>query len=456
MFPIFISCCFSAKAFISNKRSFDSLINKNPYSLVLFQTSNCLECKRGLEILDHLTDKYLSSISMIGVDTDVSPEIQQKYNVKKIPSIAIFARQKLLYFYKGDWSEKGINELCESLLSHKVTVLEDIFDIVQFQQTKVPCNLVISDISEIETAKYLLNNFIGTVHVAICRNKSDSQQLGINVAQLTRPYDGFVMNLTDLNISTISENSKNLINRINNQEEFGQETSPNTLVAFVDEHDPYHLYQMRILFNQIASLFPSNLSFQFCDFYKCTNVAKQLGITNYGNVLYVLSTRSTTNPQLSLFSHGTSTFENIKIFLEEKILGIKTETSEIPTLYARNFAKVVMRENKDIILLIAVPGMESYQESKEKVMKMISIFKEYDNIEFYEFNPKSQYVPGLQVPNADEPIIAIWPNSPSASGASFRANIPLSTLVKNIMRNIKTKISPAHVKHIIAQAEKSE
>lgn len=153
---------------------------------------------------------------------------------------------------------------------------------------------------------------------------------------------------------------------------------------------------------------------------------------------------------MTLFAHPSPSVADFQDFLDEPVLGIKKEepASGIPTLYARNFMSVALDPKRDVILLVAVPGMPGYAESQEMVRKLMTVFKPFRTIEFYEFNPRTQMVPGLQIPKSDKPTLSIWPAHTESSGASFSATISLKAAFENLMRMIKTKITPARLRDL--------
>jgi hypothetical protein len=214
----------------------------------------------------------------------------------------------------------------------------------------------------------------------------------------------------------------------------------------MDERDPLHLHGVRGLFNNLSAIYPGNFSYQFCDYYRCTAAASQLGIVNYGHPMYVLSQKTAAKPKMTLFGHPAPTFEDFKEWIDEQVFGVvdkrKRTSSGIPLLYARNFHRIALNPNKDVILLVAVPGMPKYAEAQKVMLHLMDIFLPVKAVECYEFNPRTQMVPGLQIPKADHPILSIWPAHADASGVSFSAAIGLPAVFRNVMSMIKSQVSP--------------
>ena len=440
------------RASMANSKSFQGIISSAPFSLVLFQTGHCSDCKKILDIFDEITDKYIGNVSMVVVDADISKDLTLNYSIVDIPSIGVFNGNRFLQFYSGEWTKDSICNFCDSLLSQTVQVLYDWFEIFAFQKNSFPVNLVIADPKSISIANDIIRQFAGRLNVAILSNKSLGNDVGIEIAQITRPSDGFCKNLESLDFQLIEDSLSPLITRIENQELIGSVAVPHTLIAFVDERDPLQLYDIQKLFTNLSLIYTTNLSYQYCDFYRCTNIAKKLGIINFGNPIFLLKDEESS--KYNLFAEPNPTSEEMKSWLDEYVLGIKSSNAkEIPELYARNFMEVALDSSIDVILLITVPGMQNSKEAFENFMNLIDVFRPFKRIQFYTFNPKTQLVPGLQIPKSDKPTISIWPAAGGSNGVSFSATLPFPALVENTMKLIKTKISPAHIRDI---AEKTE
>lgn len=439
-----------ARASIGNSKNLDSLLSKTSFSLVLFQISHSPQCSKILTAFDRLCTRYDSKISMIAVDVSVSKDIVAKYSVQDAPSIGIFAGNRLVDFYTGGVTEVEISKFCDDLLSTKVTLIHNIFEFFRFQESKAPSSIVFSPAVSLDSAEAVMKTFIGIAHVGLITNENDATTLGIEFGQIYRPVDGMKFNISEINTDQISELISPLIQQINNPDTFGISKSPHTLVAVLDERDPLQKWETQKLFLSLREIYKSNISYQFCDFYRSPSINKQLGIQNYGNPMYVLVTRTEAKPKMTLFAHPSPSVSDFQDFLDEPVLGIKKDepASGIPVLYARNFMSVALDPKRDVILLVAVPGMPGYTEAQAMVRNLISIFKPFRTIEFYEFNPRTQMVPGLQIPASDKPSLSIWPAHTESSGASFPATVTLKAAFENLMRLIKTRITPDRLRDL--------
>ena len=117
-----LSLCLSKTPMVGTKR-FPEKVAANPYTLVLFTTRGCTECDKILNVMDDIIDRFEGKVGMISVDIDVSKPLQKKYDVKEIPSVAIFAGSKFLRLYKGEYTQAGLISFCESLTIGAMTTL---------------------------------------------------------------------------------------------------------------------------------------------------------------------------------------------------------------------------------------------------------------------------------------------------------------------------------------------
>lgn len=440
-----------AKALVGNSGNINSLLSKTPNSLVLFHRPDSPESPQLLSVFDTLSDKYGSKLSTIVIDTTESEDLAAKYEIPHYPAIASFAGDRLLQFYRGRRFESDIASFCEQMLSAKVTKLNTYFDFFRFQNQMAPANLVLANHLGEQKAQELAQAFPGLIHVALLENPSISTSVGVDTAQFSRPSDGFLANLTDLN-ETLLTLAKPHIIQIDNEEVFGLEQSPFTLVAIIDTRDPLQRHHIQNSFLQLENIYGHNITYQICDFYKCPAISNELGIRNYGSPVYVLCSKT---DSMRVFNHPSPNIGDFQQWLDEFVLGIKRDLPDggIPVLYARNFTNIVLDPRKDVVLLIISPDMQEESSSREKFRQLIEIFQPFPSIEFYEFNPRTQKVPGLRIPDSDHPVISIWPAREQSSAVSMPATIPLKPIFETIMRTVRTQITPARLGDLNAKVD---
>lgn len=431
-------------------------MKKMPYSVVLFSGSRIPACKKILGILDSLTDTFSKKIQMVAIDAEVSKDITNEYHVATIPSLAVFSRTKLLYFYKGAWTTEGITKLCESLTTSTVTNLEDCFDVFDFQK-KEPINIIVSDIETINNIDAISQGYGGSIHIGSLSNQTLASQIGVEFAQIRRPLEGFVVNVSSLNQNSIQKYLEPLIERIESEEHMGSSTKKYSLVSLMDEKDPIQGSYISSLFKNLSLMYVNNISYQVCDFYKCNNIARSMNIIEFINPLFFLSSNTGIQKKIELFMNPTPQQSDIEVWLNEIVLGIKQKVSQgdspLKQILAREFSTHVLDHTKDVLLLVASPTMPNYQESVEKALVLKELFASFKTIRVYEFNPITQLVPGLQMPKHDRPQISIWPAQQGQGGASFPADVPIPAMIDNILKMVSFQLKPAEMQSLAKKLE---
>lgn len=449
---LILSALSAAKTPMVGTKRFGEKVSENPYSIVLFTTRGCTECDKILDTMDTIIDRFQGKVGMLSVDVDVSKAIQKQYNVKDIPSVAIFAGSKFLRFYKGEYTTDAFINFCESLSVGSMTTLHSVFDVFEFQNNGYPANIIITNPSLIQAAKNVMPLFPGSLKFAILENKTAADQLGIENAQLTRPMDFFKVNISNIDADELLKLSKPMIELVMNAETLGNPDTPHTLIAILDERDPLQKHDIAKLWANISHLYQGNLSYQFCDYYKCNAISQSLGVVNFGNPLFVLSSRTGIRAKIQLFQNPEPTQKDLEIFLNKNVLDIDEpeyrDMDGIARLRARDFMRVVLDQRRDVILFMAAPSMQKYKECKETAKMLVELFQNLKGIEVYEFNPKTELVPGLQMPKTDKPMFSIWPASPNPSGANIPGTSPLPFIVDEIIKQVKNKIDPTYFKQI--------
>lgn len=114
---------------------------------------------------------------------------------------------------------------------------------------------------------------------------------------------------------------------------------------------------------------------------------------------------------------------------------------QVPMLYAADFIPKVADPNNDVILFIAEKGMSKYELSIESFKMLIKVFHSIKTVKFYEFNMYKEYVPGLNIPWSDEPLISVWSALKEPKGNSFNGYLSPMVIFENLLKLIKSKIS---------------
>lgn len=373
------------------------------------------------------------------IDIGKEPELKGEYSIERVPEIGVFFDEKLVKFYQDEMDKITISKYCDCL-STNITMLSDVFDVIDFQERSKPCNLVVSSFDYLKNMN--LTKINGLINVGYCKNKNDCDALNISTGQLTKVVDRQKIGLSKdelMNDELIINESKSIIEYYDDKG-----LKENTICCFVDEKDEKHMFQIYQIFTYLKHEYMDNFTYKYCGFYKCPNLTKQIGLVNYGNIVF------TFNYNNKLFTSSYQNKNKIKEWIENII---HNETNVLKSLYARDFIDAFSNQEKDVIILVGNNLMDKFEESIQNVKILMKFFESYDNIEFYKLDPKTQIIPGLRLPNLEKPYLLISPNSENANGNIIPFEESMSTVLKKIIQSIKTIISPTYVQTILLKLE---
>ena len=84
------------------KGNFDKLINGDKPVLIDFHAEWCGPCKMQGPILDEVAKEIDSKVRIIKIDVDKNQGIAQRYQVRGVPTMALFKKGQLV------WRESGV------------------------------------------------------------------------------------------------------------------------------------------------------------------------------------------------------------------------------------------------------------------------------------------------------------------------------------------------------------
>ena len=90
---------------MKKKASFKDIISTSKPVLVDFAAEWCGPCKMQKPILKQLVGKIGSKARVVTIDVDRNKTIAQKYQVRSVPTLAIFKNGKVV------WRESGLKQL---------------------------------------------------------------------------------------------------------------------------------------------------------------------------------------------------------------------------------------------------------------------------------------------------------------------------------------------------------
>ncbi|KAH0787058.1 hypothetical protein GPJ56_009056 [Histomonas meleagridis] len=347
---------------------------------------------------------------------------------------------QLRSFYYGGWTSSAISNLCEELFSSDVTYLNTTFDVFDFQHKKKP-TLILKSQEIADEHMDLIDNFGGLLDIGIISDPSVVEKLDFPTATLTNYESWLFKNLTTINSTEISNLLISPYQHIHTTDQIGLTPTTCTLIALIDDRDPMHLMEISRVFNYVQKTFGTNLTFQFCDFFRCTHTVSQLKITSIKSPVFALHNKA---KRIKLESyHNENKPESVLTWLKLRILGErpnKNTNNSIEKLKSTDFVKTVTDPNTDTIILLGNPSMPKYDISLSNTKILMELLGEFNQIKFYEFDPKNQQVSGVSLPNNKMPMFSVWPASATPQGYAMEAHNPIQMVIQQILSVIKTPI----------------
>lgn len=84
------------------KGNFDNIINRDQPTLIDFHALWCGPCKAQTPILKEVAKEIGKDARIIKIDIDKNQNIAQRYNIRSVPTIAIFKKGELV------WQQAGV------------------------------------------------------------------------------------------------------------------------------------------------------------------------------------------------------------------------------------------------------------------------------------------------------------------------------------------------------------
>ncbi len=88
--------------------------------LVDFWAEWCGPCRMVAPILDKLAGEYAGQIRVVKVDTDANPALGQLFQIRSIPTIAVFKAGKLIFMQPGALQEPHFRQLIQQAIEVEV------------------------------------------------------------------------------------------------------------------------------------------------------------------------------------------------------------------------------------------------------------------------------------------------------------------------------------------------
>jgi thioredoxin 1 len=88
--------------------------------LIDFWAEWCGPCRMVAPILDKLAGEFAGQIRIVKVDTDANPGLSQAFQIRSIPSIAIFKQGKMIFMQPGALPEPAFRDLIQQAIDVEI------------------------------------------------------------------------------------------------------------------------------------------------------------------------------------------------------------------------------------------------------------------------------------------------------------------------------------------------
>lgn len=442
----------SVLAFLGNGalNDFEESLQKNERNIVLFYEDHKPN-QRLINSLNYLRKKFNGHFNTIEVDISKSKEIKRKFNISNHPKFAYFYRKNFRFFYTGVLKTDDMVDFFENILiERKAVELRSSFDYFNFIANR-SANLVVIEKKHFDKLNILTKSLSSVVNIGYIEDRKLVNSLNLTCNILVEGYSGETHIIEDLNEEVIFELSRPPYEVLYSQECFMQ-SSPDTIVLSVlySINEPWHIEQINNVTKYIKKNH-ENIKIKILDIMKAPKYVSKHGIIRFSYPVYFMSSNNGLNWKLN--ANIPSSSDSVIDWINAALSGKIGNNQGLKRLFAGQFSDLVIRHDRDVVLFVAAPSMPGYKGMKEMAIKIANVFSICPHVDFYEFNPLTEIVPGLSIPKSDIPQYSIWPALKTPSGSAFKANYPTKVIIENLIKLFKSDISEELVNQVIKRAE---
>jgi hypothetical protein len=449
MISLLFSLVFSKITEVDDQ-SYLTFLGKSEYSIVLLFSPNFRDGRNAPKILNIASNKVREGISFFSCDVRNNPVLKKRFKVIDHSLFLLYHRKTFLLQYVGNYTSDGLTEFATNVLEEQdVYYPKTIADVINFQ-SKAPANIVIADDKLGNLADGIAHNCTQLIHVAVVTDKKLIEKLNLPPLLFNKPREYLTERMdNEINVTKLVEMAQPTWEFVINQNFIGKMT----LAVLYDKTVPYHIYKINQVFNLTKQELGDSFRYVAIDYFDAPKYIKQFGVFKFSHPIFFVIGNSISMWQIC--NDPLMNAEETFYWARQVITGrsAPSKSSLVPTLYAQDFMRLVLPATVDAILFVAAPSMEHYKECKENAEIVAKIFQECPSIKIYEFNPLTEHVQGLQLPKSNYPQFSIWPATDPPDGKSFRADYPMSEMLKNIFRFLKSPMDDEIAKRTVARAK---
>ncbi len=100
------------------KGNFDKIINADKPVLVDFSAEWCGPCKMLAPIIKQVAKRIRDDVRVIKIDIDKNPVLANRFQIRGVPTLALFRDGKVLWRQSGVMTEEAIVKQVMQMLAH--------------------------------------------------------------------------------------------------------------------------------------------------------------------------------------------------------------------------------------------------------------------------------------------------------------------------------------------------